>query len=177
MYVVEQLHSVLLCILLSINPHPLCFECNTAGQLELQIDEFSRLLHYQVQYVFVLNTDRQKVCVPNRRIRRSARICFFWDFCVLFWKLTSCYVMLCDFLSALCWIWLNWCTVLHHTAETEALCICSGGVRTVGLQDDLGWVLVGVLSRITQTKERFHKTWMEDVSRPRIDPINTCRSG
>lgn len=63
MYVVEQLHSVLLRALLSINPHPLCFECNTAGQLELQIEEFPRWLHYQVQYVCVLNTDRQKVCV------------------------------------------------------------------------------------------------------------------
>lgn len=49
-----------------------------------------------------------------------------------FMKINQCHVVdsVADFLSALCWIQLNWCTMLRHPAEIEPWCICYGRVRS-----------------------------------------------
>lgn len=56
-----------------------------------------------------------KVSVPNQRVRRGAWICLFLAN-VLLWKLTRRHhvALVCDFLAALCWNCLNWCTVVQH---------------------------------------------------------------
>lgn len=40
--------------------------------------------------------------------------------------------------SALCWIRLNSCAVLRHSAKLEALCVCCGGFWTAGAA--MGWI-------------------------------------